>query len=216
MIRHIACLALLLAFSGTCLADDPPDSEVNPQTGFIETVTTIWDGSNHAVRLTIDRGALPSVTAQVATGTTDELGPRIAIASSGKVSVVWTRDGSTGQVLVRARTPSGWGSNRLVSDSSENSRNPELVYDGAATRVVYEIHGASSKSVAVSIIGDEPDPIGTRKIVATGAWTGDLDARIQAEAGHVWVTWVHDGSEVGWSELTGSGAWTTAAYETAP
>jgi hypothetical protein len=213
MTRHIACLALLLALSGTCLADDPPDSEVNPQTGFIETVTTVWNGSSHDVGLTIDRGALPPLTAAVAAGSTDDLDPRVAIAASGEVSVTWTRDGSMGQVFVRARTAATWGLDQLVSDPSEDSRNPELVYYGSAPALVYEIHGETTKSVAVSIIGDEPDPFGARSILASTAWSGDIDARVQTADGHLWVTWIQDDSEVGWSELDGSGSWTTAAYQ---
>jgi hypothetical protein len=213
MNRNVACFALVLACSSVCLADEPPDSKVNPQTGLIETVYSVTNGSLHGIRLTVDRDALASVTTAVADGTADELGPRIAIASTGDASVVWTEAGETAQVQVRTRSSSRWGEVRLVSDPDENSRSPEIVQADSFTWVVYQIDGTSTTSVAVSAIGDEPDPVRARTIVTDASSAGDIDARIQAEAGHVWVTWIDDGSQVGWSELDAEGSWTSPAYQ---
>ena len=212
MNRYAACLTICLALWCACFAGDPPDSEINPQTGLIETVTTVWNGSNHDVALTIDRDELPPISGEIVTGPAEDIDPRIAIDASGAATVVWTRDGSVGEIRARRRTSAGWGSEQLVSDASEDSRNPEIVVDGSVARVVYEIDDSTAKSVAVGVIGDEPDPFGQRTIVATDAWTEDLDARIHARAGHVWITWVHDSSLVGWSELKGDGSWSAADY----
>jgi hypothetical protein len=206
----LALLATLPAFQPS-LADEP-DSALNPVTGYIETVTAEWNGTDHDITLTVDRGELPPLTYDVLPDSTEDVGPRLAIAETGAVCVVWTRDAATDAIHLRRRSAGGsWGTVEVLSEASESSRNPEVLVDGETTRVVYEIEGSTTQSVAAVAIDDEPDPIGMRTIVATTSSTLLLDARIQAAGGHVWISWVQ-ANEVGWVELA-SGSWTSPSFE---
>lgn len=215
-LRLCSCLCLCLCFcliwTPSSFADDP-DSEQNPVTGCIETVSSYWNGTDFDLQLTIDRGALPPLTYEIISGGPDDSDPQIAIAGDGAAWFAWTRDASTNEVRARGRLADGeFGPVLLVSDSSESSSNPTIALDGATVRIVYEIAGSGSTSVAVAAIDDEPDPIGQRTIVGTTTWTGALDARIHVEAGHTWLTFVHDADELGWSELI-DGSWSGVEYE---
>jgi hypothetical protein len=90
------------------------------------------------------------------------------------------------------------GTERLASDPDEDSRNPDLVLFGIPY-LLYEIHGGSAIGVAVQAILDEPDPIGTRTVLGTSAFSGDVDARIHAAGGHLWATWVDAADSLGFS-----------------
>jgi len=202
-------IALLLTIPAH--ADDP-DSEIDPTTGYIETVSQHWNGNDNDIRLTTDRTPLEPLSVDVCDGSTQDIGPRVAITSSGALWVVWTRDASIDQIHARGRESLGfWGDILLASYANENSRNPEVLVDGAAVRIVYEIAGTSTQSVAVVSLEDDPDPLTARTIVASTSSMGTLDTRIHREAGHLWITWVDD-DDVAWSELA-SGSWASPSYE---
>ena len=97
----VAAILATLALSATPTHADAPDSALNPATGYIETVHAEWNGSDHDVELTIDRGWLGPLTHSVLPGPTEDVGPRLSISSAGAVTTVWTRDDATDQVLAR-------------------------------------------------------------------------------------------------------------------
>lgn len=214
---RFACWILIaLALVGLSIqAHTPPDSTVNPQTGFIETVDARWSGVNWEIRRSVDPGPGQSITNEdVCIDSNDDVDPRLDISAAGNTWVTWWRDLSTDQVHIRKHTlaTKTWGSDRLISSENEDSHNPEIAYDGTSPWVAYEVHGASSQSIAVGIISDEPDPIGVRTILRTTSYSGDADVDIHAEGGHLWVTWVDSGSHVGWSEHDANG-WSVPSYE---
>src|SRR6185503_9521675 len=92
------------------------------------------------------------------------LSPRIAITSAGESWIVWGEPGSPGRLRYVWRNPatglfSPVGS---IGVPTESSRNPEIVHDGQATLVAYEIVGGSDRSVAVTGITDSPEPFPQR------------------------------------------------------
>jgi hypothetical protein len=216
--RNRSALWILAAVTaGTALADDAVDMKVNPQNSYVEEVRSEYVASSYDIRLLISQGLDTDPTVYyVSTNAADDRSPRVEISPAGDTWITWWRDLATDEVRVREfqHASQTLGADRLVSQSTENARNPEIVYDGATPWVVYEVHGGSSKSIAVAHITDEPDPVGPGVTLRTTSYGGNMDARIHHASGHLWVTWVDGTSDVGWSEYdTGEESWSAAAYE---
>jgi hypothetical protein len=193
-------IAGIVPFSVAAFGVDPPDLRVNTVSGLIETVDATWSGSNFNVRLTevTSAGQLTSsllVTANAA----NDLDPRVAVTPGGDALIVWWRDLMTDALVYRKRiTATGvWGPERLVGMLSESSSHPRLAYADKAW-VAYEIKNKKDRSVACQVIDDDPEPI--RNIIATTSYTGDLDIQLNAESGHLWVTWIDGPSRVVYAE----------------
>lgn len=209
MNRQLRILAILLAASfavGGLMAleiEDTPDSEVNPESGDIETADPFLDGTNQDLRYVIDHGiVVEQDITTIADDALDDRHPQLTISEDGDAWVVWWRDDSTDEVLVRKRDYStgSWGNERLVSESAESSRNPAIVHDGNNAWVAFEFDDGADTSIGVAMVIDDPDPIGIRIDVAGTDFTGDVDVMIQAETGKLWVTWVDSSTHVGWVE----------------
>jgi hypothetical protein len=212
-------LAVLLAVIGwqPAMASDPPDSRLNPVSGDIETTDSTMDGDDFDVRHVITReGVRSRIVTTLTTDSLDDLGPRLAISSAGDTWVVWWRDGDTDEVRIRKRTYSSgtWGDELRVSDKTESSRNPELVHDGSNVWVVFEFDDGGDSAIAVSVIGDDPNPVGARMYVSATDYSGELDTLIHHDGGHLWVTWIDSATQVGWSEYDhASETWGGEGYE---
>jgi hypothetical protein len=205
----VACLPLA--------ASDPPDSKLNPVSGNIETTDATPDGDDYDVRhvITVEGNPTRAVTT-LSTDSRDDLGPRLAISGSGDSWVVWWREGETDEVIMRKRTHTTdtWSDELRISDKSESSRSPEIVHDGKNAWVAFELDDAGDIVIAVSVIGDDPNPVGSRMYVSATDYAEDCDTLIHNEDGHLWVTWVDSSTEVGWSEYDyASESWNAAGYE---
>jgi hypothetical protein len=214
----VSVVATIFAVGIIAFATDPPSSQVNPQSGFIELTDAAWESSNYNVRHVVNPGNnQPLQVTVLSSNSADDLGARLAIADNGNTWVVWWRDGSTDQVLSRKRTYSGgtWGSETVVSNSGEQSRNPELVYDGTYRWLVYEIVDGGTTSIGVcGGIGDT-QPWPGRTIIGSTSYTGDLDTMIHTESGKLWTSWVDSSSNVAWSQYNYSNqTWSTTTTET--
>ena len=64
--------------------------------------------------------------------------------------------------------------------------------------MAYQVQNAKNRSVGAQIIDETPEPI--PQIVATTPYSGDLDIRLHAESGHLWLTWIDSNSYVGYAE----------------
>jgi hypothetical protein len=197
-------------------ATDPPSSATNPQSGQIETADPVWSGSNYDIRYVVHSGVQSSPDIEtVSSDPLDDRRPRLAHASTGDAWVSWWRDDDTDRVLVRKRNyaTGTWLSERTVSDTEENSRNPFVVHDGSQTWVVYEEQGIPDTDIVVSVITDEPDPIEIQT-VATTENSGAVDVMAHVDSGRLWITWVDSNTDVGWSEYDdASDTWSLPAYE---
>ena len=143
-----------------------------------------------------------------------DLSPRFAVDDVGDAWVTWWCDLATDQVHLRKYSfeTMSYGADRVVSGGTENARNPEISYDGFNMAIAYEVHGATGTAIKVGIIADEPDPVPTVALRTT-TYTGALSVRIHAQASHLWVTWIDDGSYVGWSEYSyTTQVWTAPLY----
>lgn len=208
--------AIVLVSVGALIASDPPDSKVNPQSGFVETTDSYWAGADYNVRHTISRGeGKPPIVSVLATGPEEDLGPRLAIGPAGDTWVAWWRDEAADGVFVRKRTYSSgaWDATRRVGDSSESSRHPAILNDGSQAWIVYEATVPGGTRITVAKIPDSPspiDPLGLR----TTSYAGCVDATIHSEAGHLWATWVDSGTNVGWCEYDyEASGWRAPSYE---
>lgn len=189
-------LLLLSLFATTrVLAGDPPDSQLDPQTGLIHTLDSKTSGSSQVIRHILDPGLGQPTVTEITSGHVDH-SPHLAIGNDGVVEIVWQRELAADEIRAVALRANGTlGTERLLSETTEDSRNPDIVLFGAAPWVAYEIHGGAGVDVAVQVIVDDPDPIGPRIVVGTTAFSGDADVRIHASGGHLWTTWM-DAAEV--------------------
>lgn len=220
MIRHRALLAATLAVAaavGYVFATDPPDSEVNPQTGYIESVVSTWNEFEWDIRHVVDPGqGKPEFSTVLTSNGQDDLGPRIAIDPGGDTWVVWWRDGATPEVLYRKHDYSAetWSAESRISADGESSSHPVMVLDSSSVWVVFVVDQGSTTSVSVNGGGrDEVEPFPGRTILATTTHA-NVDAMVHVDSGHLWVTWVDSVDDVGWREYDyATEGWETADFE---
>jgi hypothetical protein len=202
---------------GPAFAADPPDSKVNPASGKIETVDALVSESDLLVRHIIDHGqGEPQEVTYLTNNSVDDLSPKLEINASGDSWVVWWRDAATDQIFYRKRDYSSgnWSSEVALSDSTESSRNPEIVNDGTDAWVAFEFDDIGGTTIVVGIIKDEPDPFGNRTSLGTTTYSGSLDTLIHYKSGNLWVTWIDSADEVGWSQYDyANETWSTVNYE---
>ena len=219
----VATIAAVLGIAGTALAVtinlDPPDSQENVVSDAIETADTPWSGTNFDIRHVNALGA--GHTAVITTLTDDsrnDLGARLVIDSvNGNSWVAWWRDAGIDQVLVRKRVQAtgAWAPERVQSGSGEDSRHPSVVFDGSHAWIAYETTGTGGATILkAKHIDDDPAPFLATIAVATSSYPGPLRALIQAESGHLWLSWVDSETQVGWCRYEFvSGTWAAPAFE---
>lgn len=208
-IRPGLVVAAIVLASAAALVVDAPDLRINPVSGVIETVDATWSGSNFDVRYT---GVMPDGAKAewllLTTNAANDLDPRIETTPTGDVTVVWWRDASVAKLVCRRRSfkTGVWEFEHFVGLATESNTRPRLIYAGDHLWMAYQVLNGKTRSVGVQIIDDDPEPI--RSIIATTSYTGDLDIRIEAQSGHLWVSWIDSASLVGYSEFNvTTGSW---------
>jgi hypothetical protein len=209
-----AIAGFLAATAVLSVAAGPPDLEINPLSGFAESVDLAAE-HGFRVRHVVDTGQGGAKTVTLVSAATGK-DPRLAIKpQNGNTAVVWWQ-GTTGEVLWRSRAlaTTTWGSETLISSLGEDSRHPQIAYSGGVAWVTWEIGSSSGRSIAAIGIIDDPEPIPTRTLVASTTATGNLDLQVHAEAGALWLTWIESTSLVGWSAYDdAASAWGVPQYE---
>ncbi len=208
-------LLLLSLFATTpTLAGDPPDSQLDPQTGLIHTLDSRTSGSSEVIRHILDPGLGQPTVIEITSGHADH-SPHLAIGDASVVEVVWQRELAADEIrAVALRADGTLGAERLLSEAWEDSRNPDIVLCGAVPWVAYEIHGGAGVAVAVQTIVDDPDPIGPRIVVGTTSFSGDADVRIHASHGHLWTTWMDAADDLAYAVFdAATQTWATPAYQ---
>jgi hypothetical protein len=214
-IRMVPAIAGVVLASATVFGVDPPDARVNPVSLLIETVDATWSGTNFNVRYTAaaaDGGQTTSFL--LTTNVANDVDPRIGISSEGDTTIVWWRDLSTDQVVYRTHyfATGTWTPEWVAGGVGQSNSHPRVIYAGGKPWMAYQVQNPKSRSVAAQIIDDHPEPI--TSIVATTTYSGDLDIRLHAESGHLWLTWIDSSSNLGYSEyLYGSQYWSLPSRE---
>jgi hypothetical protein len=195
-------IAAIVLASAAAFGVDPPDLRVNGVSGLIEVVEATWSGTNFNVRHTqVTTAGQQSSSVFLTANPAADVDPRIAIGPKGDVVVAWWRDVATDVLLYRKRSvvTGAWSVERAAGLANESNSRPRVVFAGDKPWVAYQIQNAKSCSIAAQIIDDDPEPI--RSIVSTTSYGGGLDIQLYAESGHLWVTWIDLGSNVGYAEF---------------
>src|SRR5262249_6044182 len=132
--RSVLWLAAAVA-AGSALADDAVDMKINPQNSYIEAVKSEYDSGSYDIHPLISQSLDTDPTVySISTDAADDRSPRVEITPAGDTFTTWWRDLATDEVHVRAfyHASQALGSDRLVSQSGENARNPEIVFDGTS------------------------------------------------------------------------------------
>lgn len=208
----ILLLLSLFATTGSP-AGDPPDSQLDPQTGHIHTLDSKPSGTHQVIRHTEDPGQGQPTVTEITSGHAD-VSPHLAVGRDSVVHVVWQRELDADEIRVVALGADGTpGTERLLSEPGEESRNPDIVLLGSTAFVAYEVHGGTAVTVAVQTILDDPDPIGPRIVVGTTSFAGDADVQIHAAEGHLWTTWMGAADDLAYAVFdTGTRTWATPAH----
>lgn len=198
------------------LGVDPQDAELNSQNGAIESVVSVWNGSEYDVQFVSDPGGTdPPDVDLIVTPSVDDLDPKIAIDGTGHRWVVWWRNGSPSSVLVTDRSVTGtsWSSPETLSDPGDDASSPIITIHDSDPFVAFEIDASSGTDIAVTG-GTGPDPWPERIIVANTGNAGDLDMRWHSESGELWLTWIDSSTQVGYVVYdAATDTWSVAAYE---
>jgi hypothetical protein len=198
-------------------ATDPPDTELNPESGYIETTDSFLAVDDYEIRHVINLGnGYRREIEMVTDADQNDNGPRLAITDAGNSWVVWWRDDDTDEVLIRRRdySDNSWSDETLISNKMESSRNPEIACDGSDIWVVYELDDAGDTSIGVRMILDDPHPVGIRAVVGATTYSEDLDTEIHTSSGHLWVTWVDSAAYVAWTAYDyTTESWSAPEYE---
>jgi hypothetical protein len=200
-IRRCAAIVALAVASATAFGIDPPDARINPVASLIETVDAAWSGNNYNVRYTATTtDGAQTLSYLLTSNPANDVDPRIAIAPNGDTAVVWWRDLSTDAVLYRMHSLATglWSAERVAGTSTKSNSHPRVTCASGTFWMAYQIQNSKNRSVAAQVIDDTPEPIPA--IVATTAFPGELDIRLHAESGHLWLTWIDSNSYVGYSE----------------
>lgn len=210
----LAAVAAAASSAPPARATAPPDSATNPQSGYIETASIAWNGHD-VVRVTVNRGSLPSVTTTLETCIDECDEPRIAIDAAGTTWVAWSRT-SAGEVVVRrhAYGATSWSAAVVVSGSGEYAAHPSIAVAGSTLAVAYVTQSASASNVNAVSVTDEPTPIAGATLGSTGTDSESVDARMSSESGDTWVTWIDDSGDVAWSQHdAASGEWSAPSHQ---
>lgn len=220
--RRSITFAAMLGLTGAVLADatpDAPDSRINVVSGSIETVDTPWSGANYNVRHVITpSGGTGLLITTLSNDSHDDFGARLTVSTlNGDTWVAWWRHESTDQVIVRRRVNAtgAWTPERVQSSVTEGSRHPSIAFDGNKPWVAYEADAVTGgTTIEVKLTDDDPAPFVAAVPIAITGFTGKIDTLLEAEAGHLWVSWVDSAAQVGWSNYdTATGLWSLPAYE---
>lgn len=193
------------------LPDGWPSLGWDPISNSPEVVWARHDGDDYEIvisRWTTDHWTTPLC---LTANTADDLDPEIAYAPDGTARLTyWNSAG----VFLLTRTPGGdWGVAEPV-DSGERSS----VAGTSAMRVAYQRDPAESPAEIVAaerIGGWLPVVLATTEFGGFDD-NGELDVRLEAQGGKVWVAWEHSSTDLGWCELLSGGSWSVPAYEPVP
>jgi hypothetical protein len=217
MRRARSVAAVVLSFFLPALAADPPDTAVNPVTGKITAVDTLVQSGVEQVRCTTKISS--SLREVDLLGHPDFNGhsPRITASPSGALFVTWWSDAPVPQVLLAVQTypDMTWSDPAILSDTSEISRNPQIVHDGTRAWVAYTIDAGSGVSEIAVTAGDGGEPWPGRGIVGETTFAGGVDLSLDTDgAGHLWITWIDSETAVGWTAYDDvTATWTTPTTE---
>jgi hypothetical protein len=220
--RHTSCcfgsallsLQFLFGADAAALAQELPDLERNPVSTFLESVDVTND-SAHQIRHVIDPGHGHARTVTLVS-TVAGTGPHVAIETDGDSWVVWGDGATPGHLFYAKRTYStgSWSAPMALSTSTDDSANPEIVQQGNAIRIAYDIRNGSAHTVVATGVLDTPEPIPPVDPITTVLYTGDVDIALESLSGHLWVSWADSASQVGWSESSSAtGLWDLPQYE---
>lgn len=211
--KIVGCALCAICSATVALASD---SRVNPGTGFIETVESFWNGTDHDVRHIEDPGPGSGTITVLADGSDPELDPRIEIDPAKDTWVVYWRDASTPEVLLRRHDYSAgtWGPERVVSDTSISSSRPVVAIFDSEPWAAYEETVGGTSWIEVGIIQDEADPINSVSSLGSTTYSSPRDVKLHSEAGNLWATWIDSATDVAWAEYDPtSESWSSSTLE---
>ena len=176
-----------------------------------DTPEVTWarhDGNDYEIVISRWEGGQWSVPISLTDNAVDDLDPEIAHAPDGTARLTFWRGSA---VYTSTRAVGGdWSPIDLVDAGGRSS-----VAGTATERVAYQRDRGDDPT---EIVAAERDGSWIPVILATTTFDGfradgDLDVRLEAQQGAIWIVWEDSASQLGWSELLEDGTWSAPRYE---
>ena len=179
-----------------------------------DTAEVVWsrhDGSDYEIVISSWQAGSWTEPAALTDNATDDRKPELAYAPDGTARVTFWRDGDVYWVSRPAR--GSWSSPELVDAGTDSS-----VGSSAEDLVAYQQPASPSGTdvlVAERISGGDWSPTFLAHTPFEGfEGTGDLDVRLHARTGRVWIDWEDGAGRLGWCRQQAGGGWSAPDFET--
>jgi hypothetical protein len=194
----------------------------NPSTGRDEKVWAVFDGQDYEIHWAEKINGSWSNELSLTSNQATDACPVLSHFSDGSTAVVWREEGTSNRLLYRARKQvSGiwtWQSAAVEITATTSALSPPwiLVHDSTPWVAWSEATGLDFEViVSGGSGGGNPWPLGfTPSVLDTTTYSNAIGAEVSQDGTHLWVSWIHSGDEIGYSEWDAvSSTWSTPSYE---
>lgn len=211
--------------------DGTPAFAIHPETGF-PVVTWAWfDGEDFEIALSTWNGSQWSPWELLTDNTEDDLDPRVSYSPGGQRQVCWWHDGSTSSGIDdswhRQQDPltDTWSEATLVSQPDGQGSYPDVCSWGSEwIYASYQLDDDGREGPhRVMVTWRERDGVefSEQLEIAISDYTGELpesgsriniQARVHSSGGQLWVDWIQDHDQMGYSIYESPGVWSAPEY----
>ncbi len=196
--------------------DGPAAWAIDPATGNPVVAWAWWDGNDHEIVLSRWTGSGWSEWEHVTENDLDDEDPALTVAADGTVRLTWWRsENGHRTVWYRDLSLEDASAEEVTPLPRAGSRPGVARWDGDV-RVAFQHEEAGVREVRVATRSTGwTDELVASTSYAGPAGDGDIDVRIHALAGHLWVEWIDAEGSLAFSEWDdAAGTWGAARHET--
>ncbi len=207
--------SLVLNPSGDDNGDGPAAWAIDPATGNPVVAWAWWDGSDHEIVLSRWTGTGWSEREQLTDNALDDVDPALTVAPDGTVRLTWWRSENGHRTVWYRDLSREDGTAEEVTPLPRAGSRPGVARWNGDVKVAFQREESGTRYVRVATrsAGWAEDAVAATPY-AGPAGDGDIDVRIHALAGHLWVDWIDAEGRLAWSEWNGAtGSWEDPRYE---
>ena len=214
-VRQNADASLMLNSSGDDNGDGPAAFAIDPATGNPVVTWAWWDGSDYEIVLSRWTGSEWSAREQLTDNALDDEDPAITVTADGGIRVTWWRTENGHRTVWYRDLALEEASAEEVTPLPRAGSRPGVANWEGDVKVAFQHEESGVREVRVATRSTGwTDELVASTAYAGPAGDGDIDVRIHALAGHLWVDWVDADGQLAWSEWDAvAGTWSTPAHE---
>ena len=215
VVRQHVDPSLMLNPGGDDNGDGPAAWAIDPSTGNPVVAWAYWDGSDHEIVLSRWTGTEWSAWEFLTDNALDDVDPAIAVAGDGTVRVTWWRSEDGHRTVWYRDLAAESGTPEEVTPLPRAGSRPGVALWEGDVKVAFQREEAGLRDVRVATRSTGwSEELVAQTSYAGPAGDGDIDVRVHALAGHLWVDWVDAEGQLGFSEWDpAAGAWGPVEHE---